>query len=314
MKNLFLIIIATFISASLFGQWTSSGGETTTLDKVRIGATNTSNYKLDINGEVHISNGWMRLSGKKGLFFQSYGGGFWMTDNSWIRTFGNKNFYHNIGIMRTDGQFHVGAQGKRFIVQTDGKVGVGTNTVDPNMLMTIKGSVNIGGAGNASLKVRSIMGKQTTTNNADHLFLNYNTGKDVYIGHKNSVSANLIVSGKTVIGDVATPGNYKLYVQDGILSEKVKVSLKATSQWADYVFAKDYELKSLEEVANFIEENKHLPNVPSAEEVVRDGIDMAKMDAKLLEKIEELTLYMIQLNEEVKQLKQENKTLKANNN
>ena len=111
-------------------------------------------------------------------------------------------------------------------------------------------------------------------------------------------------SGKVLIGNVTSPGNYKLYVEQGILSEKVRVALKSTSYWADYVFAPDYKLMPLKEVEEFVEKNRHLPNVPSAEEVVRDGIDMATMDAKLLEKIEELTLYLIDL-------KKENENLKA---
>ena len=63
-------------------------------------------------------------------------------------------------------------------------------------------------------------------------------------------------------------------------------------------FAKDYQLKSLEEVETYINENKHLPDVPSAEEVVKSGINVAEMDALLLQKIEELTLYMIELKKE----------------
>lgn len=110
--------------------------------------------------------------------------------------------------------------------------------------------------------------------------------------------------GKVLIGNVTAPGNYKLYVEQGIMSERVKVALKNTSYWADYVFAPDYKLMPLEEVEKFLASNQHLPNVPSADDVVKDGIDMATMDAKLLEKIEELTLYMIDL-------KKENEALKA---
>lgn len=99
------------------------------------------------------------------------------------------------------------------------------------------------------------------------------------------------------IGNVSTPVGYKLYVEEGILTEKLQVALKNSTDWADYVFAEDYELLPLDKVAEFVQENKHLPNVPSAEEVAANGINVAKMDAKLLEKIEELTLYIIQLKE-----------------
>jgi hypothetical protein len=91
------------------------------------------------------------------------------------------------------------------------------------------------------------------------------------------------------------PNGYKLYVKEGILTEKVKIALLYTSDWADYVFAPDYKLKSLTEVEKYIQKNKHLPGVPSAEEMVSNGLDVVKTDAILMAKIEELTLYMIEL-------------------
>lgn len=116
-------------------------------------------------------------------------------------------------------------------------------------------------------------------------------------------TAQLTVNGKTLIGDPAAvtslPGNYNLYVQNGILAEKVRVAVNGTAYWADYVFEKDYRLRSLGEVEQFIAENKHLPEVPSACEVAEGGIDVAGMDATLLKKIEELTLYMIGQNKKL---------------
>lgn len=107
-----------------------------------------------------------------------------------------------------------------------------------------------------------------------------------------------------------TAGAYRLYVQDGILTEKLKVALRNSSDWADYVFAPDYKLAPLEEVETFIKANNHLPNVPSADEMANNGLDVSKTSAKLMEKIEELTLYMIELNKEVKALKTENEQLR----
>lgn len=95
---------------------------------------------------------------------------------------------------------------------------------------------------------------------------------------------------------------------DGKIHAK-EVEVKA-NVWADYVFKKDYKLNSLESVEKHIEEKGHLPNIPSAKEVKENGINLGEMDAKLLEKVEELTLYIIQLNKEVKQLGKENKELK----
>jgi hypothetical protein len=128
-----------------------------------------------------------------------------------------------------------------------------------------------------------------------------------------TVGSNIqYTAGKVLIGTVNAPGNYKLYVEQGILSERVRVALKSTSYWADYVFEPKYKLMPLTEVESFIKENKHLPNVPSAKEVVKEGIDMATMDAKLLEKIEELTLYMIELKKENEGLKKRISKLEKN--
>jgi len=122
-------------------------------------------------------------------------------------------------------------------------------------------------------------------------------------------------TGKVLIGDpgtinLNTTNTYKLYVDDGILTEKVRVAIASTAYWADYVFADDYKLPSLGEVEQFVKQNKHLPEVPSAEDVVCSGIDMAQMDATLLKKIEELTLYMIDQNKKIEAQQQEIEQLK----
>ncbi|BDS13116.1 hypothetical protein [Aureispira anguillae] len=106
------------------------------------------------------------------------------------------------------------------------------------------------------------------------------------------------------------PG-YKLFVDDGILCEQVKVALRSTADWADFVFDIDYKLKPLKEVKAFIDENKHLPDVPSASDVVKNGINMAEMDATLLQKIEELTLYTIKQQELIEQMQKELELLKS---
>lgn len=99
----------------------------------------------------------------------------------------------------------------------------------------------------------------------------------------------------------ADVSNYKLFVEGGILSEEVRVALNTT--WADYVFAPSYQLKTIDEVASFIKENGHLPNVPSAKQVEAEGINVAEMATIQMEKIEELTLYIIELKKEIDALK-----------
>lgn len=97
-------------------------------------------------------------------------------------------------------------------------------------------------------------------------------------------------NGQVGIGIAAFPTGHKLAVGGSIIAEKVKVSLQP---WADYVFEPTYQLPTLEEVAAFIKQNKHLPGVPSAAEVEKNGLDLGDNQATLLKKIEELTLYII---------------------
>ena len=118
-----------------------------------------------------------------------------------------------------------------------------------------------------------------------------------------SIRAN----GNVGIGTVET-GTHKLAVEGTIGAREIKV--EAPPSWSDFVFNEDYTLKNLEEVESFIEENNHLPDVPSEKEVLENGVELGKMDAKLLQKIEELTLYMIEMNKEVKALRSENTELK----
>jgi hypothetical protein len=105
------------------------------------------------------------------------------------------------------------------------------------------------------------------------------------------------------VTDAEMVGPYYLWVKNGIMAERLKVAVKNTMDWSDFVFSKNYKLKSLDEVETYIFKNNHLPDIPSAEEVVANGIDVQKMDAKLLQKIEELTLYMIELKKEIDILK-----------
>ncbi len=128
-----------------------------------------------------------------------------------------------------------------------------------------------------------------------------------FVVYDNAAYTNLMYGlkdGKVVMGNVSTPGNYRLYVQNGILTEKVRVANSQDGMnWADFVFEEGYQLPGIYEVEQFIKERGHLPDIPSAEEVARDGIDLGAMDAKLLQKIEELTLYVIQLQKEIDALK-----------
>ncbi|MNL39405.1 hypothetical protein D3C87_1616830 [compost metagenome] len=101
----------------------------------------------------------------------------------------------------------------------------------------------------------------------------------------------------------------KLAVNGTIHSKEVKVDI---SGWPDYVFKKEYDLPTLAEVEKHIAEKGHLENIPSEEEVIKNGVNLGEMNAKLLQKIEEMTLYMIEMKKENEIVKNENKLMKEN--
>lgn len=138
-----------------------------------------------------------------------------------------------------------------------------------------------------------------------------NTPYNSQINHKfrfgsgsSPYSVMIYNTGKVTMGtEKYDDSDYRLFVKDGIKTEKVKVEIASVNDWADYVFKEDYNLMSLAEVENYISKNGHLPNIPSAEEIVKDGgFELKEMNIKLLEKIEELTLYIIDQNKRIEAL------------
>lgn len=119
---------------------------------------------------------------------------------------------------------------------------------------------------------------------------------------KNYNTTLFVVSadGNVGIGTLNRGGTFKLAVNGKIRAKEIKVE----TNWADFVFKDGYNLKSLDEVEKFIQTNKHLPEIPSEKEVKENGINVGEMNAKLLQKIEELTLYVIEL-------KKDNDNMKA---
>lgn len=122
------------------------------------------------------------------------------------------------------------------------------------------------------------------------------------------VNGNSFFQGKMIIGKFdrapsINESNHMLFVQGGITTEEVFVKLE--SSWPDYVFNTDYNLITLKELKEYVAKFGHLPGLPTANEVKDNGVELAKLNAKLLEKIEELTLYIIQQEDRIKKLENE---------
>lgn len=120
---------------------------------------------------------------------------------------------------------------------------------------------------------------------------------DVYLPGNSVWNAN----GKLGIGTTAT-GNYQLAVEGTMGARKVQVK---QSSWADFVFKPDYQLPLLLELESYINSNQHLPGIPSEAEVLKDGIDVGEMNKLLLQKVEELTLYIINQQKQINYINQQ---------
>ncbi|MEN7547532.1 tail fiber protein [Rapidithrix thailandica] len=210
-----------------------------------------------------------------------------------------------------------------------GKVGIGISTPNPSSNLHIQspsgdnqtarlliwgtGQNHAGTSNNAGVGGALISGSAD-----DASFGRYNIGIESWygIGFKSTQNnragiifdtrnASAFFEGKVGIG-TDNPQN-KLSVNGTIWAKEVKVSL---ADAADWVFEEDYYLRPLSEVESFIKENKHLPEMPSAEEFRKNDLNVAEMDNKLLQKVEELTLYIIEQNKKLEAQQKEIEELK----
>lgn len=150
---------------------------------------------------------------------------------------------------------------------------------------------------------------------ADH-WIGSTNAKDFRIGTNNVIRMTVDKDGKVIIGppgylNTNTTYPYGLYVANGIITEKVKVAVANQSDWSDHVFAPGYRLMPLAEVDHYIATHGHLPDVPSAACMVEEGLDVVATDAMLLQKIEELTLHLIAMEERLGRLEVENAMLRS---
>lgn len=218
----------------------------------------------------------------------------------------------------TNTRIFCNGQSNMFFAAANGNVGVGINLDDPQFQLDVGNRMRIrSGSGStagvllnnptnsAAIAFMGVLDNNTAGiygNTAGWgLTMNTNNG-NVGIGtsfplQKLDVNGNALISGNVGIGTVNP--SYKLSVNGTIQSKEVIVE----TGWADYVFEKHYQLLPLDEVERFIQRNKHLPNIPSAREIEEKGLPLGDVQKRMMEKIEELTLYVIELKKEIEQLK-----------
>lgn len=196
-------------------------------------------------------------------------------------------------------------------VGASGNVGIKTSDISNDDDFTVSSAAN---KPNVSFLVKGHSNKPATAwikNGNKKIGFGVDGSKGyIYEDYNNGISKVITFQdGRVGIGDLTSgsseitmTGSHKLFVTGGITAEEVKVKVKTA--WSDYVFYPDYQLKSLAEVETFIKQNGHLPEVPNAKTVEENGIELGEMNALLLRKIEELTLYILEQEKRIKALEE----------
>ena len=199
-------------------------------------------------------------------------------------------------------------------------------TVAGTYTITARATDNLEGTGNSSSKTITVTpaatggwslgGNSLPSDNSQtgNQFLGTSNDQPVIFKTLNSEKMRIGVDGKIFIGtksfgNVSIPANTLLGVKGFIVAQGLKVT---QNNWPDYVFDAKYKLLPLSELATYIRKYKHLPGLPSVKEVSKEGINVGDNQAMLLQKIEELTLYLLEQNKKIEELKKEIGNLKKN--
>jgi hypothetical protein len=325
MKKLVFVIAAGLLAFPAFGQWNNNGDNYTTgslnvYETIRSGG----DYQLGQDGPSYSYGEGRRL------IFSGTG---WSYDPMWISKFAVNAQVSELRAYLsadTNDKFVIGrctditTGGMSKLMVVGNNVGIGME--EPPQRLSVEGNIFSSGGyqlGQDGPSYSYGEGKRLTFSGTGwsydpmwiskfavdaqvselRAYLSADTNDKFVIGRCTDITtgamSKLMVVGNNVGIGTDNP-YYKLDVNGTIRAKEVKVNLNSG---ADFVFEPGYRLKPLDEVHSFIKENKHLPEIPTAEEMTNGDTNLGELQVKLLQKIEELTLYVIQQNDEIQALK-----------
>lgn len=189
----------------------------------------------------------------------------------------------------------------RFYIYPSGHIGIGAN--DWGNALNMYGNIAMGADGNGIL----FMGNSNVSAYSNGIAITTNGVKRMNFTSTGNIEVNsdILSKGRIALGPLnGFSPTHRLSVLGGITTDFLTVLLPVNGIFPDYVFGKDYKLMSLSQVEKFIHQEQHLPEVPSAKEIEKNGINTSEMFMIQMKKIEELTLYMIELEKKNAQLEE----------
>lgn len=277
--------------------WTLSGSNiySNNSGNVGIGMTNPS-QKLSVNGNAYFTGNppSLYIEGSSTattarIFFD-------LVNSSNTMDFLIMHFDDKLYLSRQTGAFGFMAD---FVMNDQGYIGL--SVADPLTRLHIDDGTDVGNASGGFI--------QLGASNANNIGIDDNEIQ----GRFNGAVSRLVLNnggGPVQIGSAVAPAGYILAVNGKAICEELKI--QDSTNWPDYVFGEEYELHSLSELRDYIHQHHHLPNIPSANEIAEEGIMIGDMQKKMMEKIEELTLYILQLEETMTSMSDELAAVKAN--
>jgi len=298
MKKTIIIMAIALISHSAYAQWSTSGS-TIYYNSGNVGiGTASPSSNLQVGTSVGTVTSTPVTLSLGGTFSSTHG------VNPKLKVYDDGTSFWGLGISSSQLDYivsgstydHTFYAGGTELMRIKGNGNVGMGETNPSYKLTVNSQNNTGTA--AALLHGQYYGVSISSESSTSSYYALNVlGGTTSYGGSGASLFYVRADGNIGIG-TTNPGTYKLAVNGGIHSQSVNVDLTG---WSDYVFKQGYILPSLTEVKTYIDQNHHLPDMPSEQEVIKEGVNLGEMNKLLTKKVEELTLYLIEKDKTEKQ-------------